>query len=91
MSTTTKPSTKEKEKEEIPFRVPEPGQHLTETQVAHRLQVTTSTVRHWRSEGRGPNYLKIGGKIVRYRLSDIEEFESARYAFPNARPARSAA
>ena len=39
--------------------------------------ISPRTLEQWRWQGRGPRYLKIGGRVV-YRLSDIETFESAR-------------
>ena len=48
--------------------------YLTQTQLAERWQVAESTLERWRSEGIGPIYLKMVGR-VRYRLSDITDFE----------------
>ena len=47
---------------------------LTQTQLADRWQVAESTLERWRSEGLGPLYMKMMGR-VRYRLSDITAFE----------------
>ena len=48
--------------------------YLTQAQLAERWQVTESTLERWRSEGIGPVYLKMMGR-VRYRLPDIVAFE----------------
>jgi hypothetical protein len=48
--------------------------YLTQTQLAERWQVAEGTLERWRSEGIGPIYLKMMGR-VRYRLSDITDFE----------------
>jgi hypothetical protein len=48
--------------------------YLTQTQLAERWQVTEITLERWRSEGIGPIYMKMMGR-VRYRLSDITDFE----------------
>lgn len=48
--------------------------YLTQAQLAERWQVAQSTLERWRSEGLGPIYMKILGR-VRYRLSDITDFE----------------
>ncbi|WP_300333610.1 helix-turn-helix domain-containing protein [Accumulibacter sp.] len=48
-------------------------QYLTQAQLAVRWQVAESTLERWRSEGIGPIYLKMMGR-VRYRLSDILAF-----------------
>ncbi|MFZ2493907.1 MAG: helix-turn-helix domain-containing protein [Thermoanaerobaculia bacterium] len=48
----------------------------TPEEAAHYLRgVSTSTLAHWRSAGRGPRYLKVGG-IIRYRREDLERFVS---------------
>ena len=47
---------------------------MTQTQLAERWQVAESTLERWRSEGVGPIYMKILGR-VRYHLSDITDFE----------------
>lgn len=43
---------------------------LTTAEVADRLNVSEQTLRHWRTQNRGPRYLKLG-KAVRYRPADI--------------------
>ncbi len=48
--------------------------YMTQTQLAERWQVAESTLERWRSEGVGPIYMKILGR-VRYRLSGITDFE----------------
>lgn len=49
---------------------------LTDAQLAERWQLSRGTLANQRSQGRGPSYLKIAGR-VRYRRSDIEAFERA--------------
>jgi hypothetical protein len=49
---------------------------LTEAQLAVRWQLSRGTLANQRSQGRGPAYLKLAGR-VRYRLSDIEAYEQA--------------
>jgi hypothetical protein len=48
--------------------------YLTQIQLAERWQVTESTLERRRSEGIWPIYMKMMGR-VRYRLSDITDFE----------------
>lgn len=50
--------------------------HLDQNSLAKRWFVSPRTLEQWRWQGRGPRYLKIGGRVV-YRLSDVEKFESA--------------
>ena len=40
------------------------------------LAISPRTLEQWRWQGRGPQYLKVCGRVV-YRLSDIEVFEEA--------------
>ena len=49
---------------------------LTDAQLAVRWQLSRGTLANQRSQGRGPAYLKLAGRI-RYRLSDIEAYEQA--------------
>jgi hypothetical protein len=48
--------------------------YLTQTQLSERWQFAESTLERWRSEGIGPIYMKVIGR-VRYRMSDITDFE----------------
>jgi hypothetical protein len=49
--------------------------HLDQKSLAERWLVSPRTLEQWRWQGRGPRYLKIGGRVI-YRLPDIEAFES---------------
>lgn len=51
-------------------------QHLDQTGLAERWRVSKRTLEQWRWQGKGPRYLKIGGRVV-YRAKDIEAFETA--------------
>ena len=46
---------------------------LTETEVAEMLRCTKAALRKWRREGRGPRFIRVG-RLIRYRLADVEEF-----------------
>jgi predicted DNA-binding transcriptional regulator AlpA len=52
-------------------------QHLTPEDLARREGVLVSTVYRWNSDSTGPRRLKIG-KHVRYRLVDVEAWETQR-------------
>jgi len=56
---------------------PEP-ELLTDAQLAVRWQLSRGTLANQRSQGRGPAYLKLAGR-VRYRRSDIEAYEQAGF------------
>jgi len=53
-----------------------PEKYLVTRELAERLRVKTQTLRKWRTTGRGPSFYKLGGN-VRYRVADVEEWESA--------------
>jgi excisionase family DNA binding protein len=46
---------------------------LTEQEVAKRLQVSLASIRRWRLERRGPQFIKVGS-LVRYRPEDLESW-----------------
>lgn len=48
---------------------------IREREAAHLLDMSVAALRKWRREGRGPRYFKVG-KLVRYRVSDLEAFVS---------------
>nr|WP_236589395.1 DNA-binding protein [Ramlibacter aurantiacus] len=43
--------------------------------MADRWDVSEATLERWRSEGIGPVFLKLQGRVL-YRLEDVEGFES---------------
>ena len=46
---------------------------LTETEVAEMLRCTKAALRKWRRQRRGPRFVRVG-RLIRYRLADVEEF-----------------
>ncbi|ARK96187.1 helix-turn-helix transcriptional regulator [Burkholderia pseudomallei] len=50
--------------------------HFNQKQLAARWGVAEATLERWRSDGIGPRYLKLVGKVL-YRHVDIEAFEEA--------------
>ena len=46
-----------------------------------------STLAHWRSEGRGPRYVKIGARVA-YRGSDLNKWLATCTVEPTAARAR---
>lgn len=62
----------------------DPDQLLTPDELARRWsgRISVSTLRNWRSIGKGPPYTTVrergrGLVRVRYRLGDVEAFEAA--------------
>lgn len=48
--------------------------YLKTAELAERWGLSQVTLRHWRRQGRGPAYLKVG-KNVRYDLAEIQTYE----------------
>jgi predicted site-specific integrase-resolvase len=60
--------------------------HLTEKVLAPRLGLSVRTLQRWRWQGKGPAYLKLGGRVV-YREADIAAWEESNRV-PGAADAR---
>ena len=52
-----------------------PIHSLNQIELATRWNVSPRTLERWRWIGEGPQFVKIGGRVV-YRLEDIEAFEA---------------
>lgn len=55
-----------------------------EKYTAYKLGVKVQTLRNWRHLGKGPAYLKIGERMVRYLDEDIDAFKLAKRITPRA-------
>ncbi len=53
-----------------------PIAHLSEKELARRCKLSIRTLQRWRREGIGPEYLKLGGRVL-YRMADIEAWEAS--------------
>ena len=49
--------------------------HLTQRELAERWRISEATLERWRGEGRGPQYLKLHGRVL-YQLVDVEAYEA---------------
>jgi excisionase family DNA binding protein len=49
---------------------------LTSKEAAEFLSIPEGTLAQWRSQRRGPQYVKLEGRLVRYRLTDLETYLS---------------
>jgi hypothetical protein len=58
---------------ELPMAI----RHLHQVELADRWRISPRTLERWRWEGKGPRYLKLGGRVV-YRLEDVEAFETEK-------------
>ncbi len=54
------------------------AKHFNQIHLARRWNISPRTLERWRWLKQGPDYLKIGGRIV-YRLEDIEAYEAAQH------------
>ena len=61
--------------------------HLNQIDLSRRWSLSPRTLERWRWLREGPEYLKIGGRVL-YRLEDIEAFEADRRRASNAAAAR---
>lgn len=48
-------------------------QFLTRQEVAEWLQISEQTLRCWATSGKGPKFVKVGGR-VRYKTTDVREW-----------------
>ncbi len=51
---------------------------LNEQQLADMFGVTVRTIQQWRWSGRGPKFVRISRRCVRYREEDIDAFVAGR-------------
>ncbi len=49
--------------------------HLNQRHLADRWDVSEATLERWRTEGIGPVFLKLQGRVL-YRVEDVESFEA---------------
>jgi len=64
--------------------------HLNQRQLAARWDVSEATLERWRSEGIGPVFLKLHGRVL-YRLEDVEAFEAESLRISTSEPLNKAA
>ena len=50
------------------------GRCISQIELAQRWQISEATLERWRSQRKGPQFLRLGGQI-RYRLADVESYE----------------
>ena len=51
--------------------------HLNQVELSRRWTVSPRTLERWRWLKQGPDFIKVGGRVV-YAIEDIESFEAAR-------------
>jgi hypothetical protein len=60
--------------------------HINQRQLASRWDLSEATLERWRTEGIGPKFLKLQGRVL-YRLIDIEKFEDDSLRSSTSKPA----
>jgi excisionase family DNA binding protein len=61
-----------------------PVRHLTTEELSERTGIPAETLRSWRTQGKGLAYMRLG-RLIRYRLADIEQWEEERLVRPRHR------
>ena len=56
---------------------------LNDVEAAEHVGCSAALLRMWRQRGQGPRYAKVG-RLVRYRLSDLQQFIEDRLVTPTA-------
>lgn len=54
------------------------GYLLTDTEVADLCGCAVQTLRNMRWRGEGPRFVKLGGRMVRYKPADVQAFIEGR-------------
>ncbi|MDP2357727.1 MAG: helix-turn-helix domain-containing protein [Beijerinckiaceae bacterium] len=49
--------------------------HLSQIELATRWNISHRTLERWRWTGEGPQFVKLGGRVV-YRLDDVLAYEA---------------
>lgn len=60
-----------------------PNHLYTTREAADQLRLTESMLAHWRQQGKGPEYVRIGHHTVRYSSLALEKFISAHSVATN--------
>lgn len=69
-------------------KLSEEQQHLTCVQLASRWNISLRTLEHWRRDGKGPEYIKLGFGVttkILYKRSVVEKFEAKSTVKTNRR------
>lgn len=47
---------------------------LCPREVARKLRISVDTLKDWRLQGNGPEFIRLGYNLVRYRPADVERW-----------------
>lgn len=56
---------------------------LSERELANRWNISPKTLQRWRTEKRGPAYIKLS-KCVRYSIENVQAYEQEQMTNPQA-------
>jgi predicted DNA-binding transcriptional regulator AlpA len=62
-----------------------PADILTEKELAQSYKHSVSLARKWRRTGEGPPFIRLGGKLIRYRRADVEAWLTGQRREPSAK------
>ena len=60
-------------------------QHLSQKELADRWRISHFTLEKWRVKGLGPQYIKLGNRVV-YRISEVEAYEQSHTHIGTSQP-----
>ena len=55
----------------------DPSHFIGQRELSRRWGLSIGTLTRWRSQGRGPSWVRIG-KQIRYRMQDVQDYELAQ-------------
>jgi hypothetical protein len=55
-----------------------PDTLLTSAQTAKLFHLTTEALRKWRRTGKGPKWIAINPRVIRYKFSDVTDFITSK-------------
>ena len=61
---------------------------LRDVEAADRLGLRPITLRVWRSQGKGPDYTRLGSRSIRYSEENLTKFVEENTVRPGAADAR---
>lgn len=47
---------------------------VSELQASKILNIKIRTLQSWRAKGKSPPYIKVGQRLIRYRMSDVYQW-----------------
>lgn len=64
---------------------------LTETEASKLIEFSTRTLQKWRVLGRGPKFVRVSARAIRYRREDIDAWIEASLRSSTSDPGKDAA